>query len=89
MTARTFADLAPLTADQPQAVSAVDPGESLVLKGGIHGASRKRCWGEAPAHITAHGGMGGSRTRRSSGSPVPSAWPARSSGITTAASAVG
>ncbi|MEU4199439.1 DUF1707 domain-containing protein [Streptomyces sp. NPDC045470] len=60
LTAKTFADLAPLTADLPQAVSAADPGEALVLKGGIHGASRTGRW-EVPAHITAHGGMGGVR----------------------------
>ncbi|MFH8347022.1 DUF1707 domain-containing protein [Streptomyces sp. NPDC018045] len=60
LTAKTFADLAPLTADLPRAVSVVDPGEPLVLKGGFHGASRTGRW-EVPAHITAHGGMGGVR----------------------------
>ncbi|MEV5592589.1 DUF1707 domain-containing protein [Streptomyces sp. NPDC052496] len=60
LTAKTFADLAPLTADLPRAVSVTDPGEPLVLKGGFHGASRTGRW-EVPAHITAHGGMGGVR----------------------------
>ncbi|MFD7667976.1 DUF1707 domain-containing protein [Streptomyces sp. NPDC059788] len=60
LTAKTFADLAPLTADLPRSVSVADPGEPLVLKGGFHGAARVGRW-EVPAHITAHGGMGGVR----------------------------
>ncbi|OKI04605.1 hypothetical protein A6A06_07500 [Streptomyces sp. CB02923] len=60
LTAKTFADLAPLTADLPRSVSVLDPGEPLVLKGSFHGAARTGRW-EVPAHITAHGGMGGVR----------------------------
>ena len=39
LSARTHADLAPLTADLPRAFQP-DPGVTLVLKGGLHGASR-------------------------------------------------
>ncbi|RSN53372.1 MULTISPECIES: DUF1707 SHOCT-like domain-containing protein [Actinomadura] len=54
LTARTHADLAPLTADLPPVVAAAP----LVLKGGMHGAARTGRW-EVPPRITAHGGMGG------------------------------
>ncbi|MEN2419297.1 DUF1707 domain-containing protein [Streptomyces rimosus] len=60
LTAKTFADLAPLTADLPRSASVLDPGEPLVLKGGFHGAARTGRW-RVPARITAHGGMGGVR----------------------------
>ncbi|MEV5826511.1 DUF1707 domain-containing protein [Spirillospora sp. NPDC052242] len=54
LTARTHADLAPLTADLPPVVAA----SPLVLKGGVNGVARTGRW-EVPPHITAHGGMGG------------------------------
>ena len=59
LTAKTYADLAALTADLPPEPSA-DPGEPLRLKGGLHGAARTGRW-EVPAHITIYGGMGGAR----------------------------
>jgi hypothetical protein len=57
LTARTFADLAPLTADLPPAVppAATPP---LVLKGGMNGASRTGRW-TVPPRITVYGGAGG------------------------------
>jgi len=59
LSARTHADLAPLTADLPRAAQR-DPAEALVLKGGIHGASRSGRW-QVPARVVAHGGLGGVR----------------------------
>ncbi|MFG3252747.1 DUF1707 domain-containing protein [Streptomyces sp. NPDC048172] len=56
--AKTHAELAVLTADLPGS----PPAESLpplVLKGGMHGASRGPGRWEVPAHIVARGGMGG------------------------------
>jgi hypothetical protein len=54
LTAKTYADLDLLTADLPQP----DPGEPLVLKGGLNGEGRTGRW-QVPARITAYGGMGG------------------------------
>lgn len=59
LTAKTYADLAALTADLPPEPSA-DPGEPLLLKGGLHGAARTGRW-HVPARITVYGGMGGAR----------------------------
>ena len=59
LTAKTYADLAALTADLPPEPSA-EPGEPLLLKGGLHGAARTGRW-QVPAHITVYGGMGGAR----------------------------
>ena len=59
LTAKTYADLAALTADLPPEPSA-EPGEPLRLKGGLHGAARTGRW-PVPAHITIYGGMGGAR----------------------------
>ncbi|MEV0388822.1 DUF1707 domain-containing protein [Nonomuraea sp. NPDC050643] len=53
LNAKTYADLAPLTADLPQEV----PAEPLVLKGGLNGESRTGRW-RVPAQITVYGGMG-------------------------------
>lgn len=55
---KTHAELAVLTADLPRVV----PPESqppLVLKGGMHGASRGPGRWEVPGRMVAHGGMGG------------------------------
>ncbi|MFH9420964.1 DUF1707 domain-containing protein [Streptomyces sp. NPDC017529] len=60
LTAKTFADLAPLTADLPTGATLLGPGEPLVLRGGFHGVARTGRW-QVPAHVTAHGGMGGVR----------------------------
>jgi hypothetical protein len=54
LTAKTYDDLAPLTADLPPP----DPGQPLILKGGLHGAQRTGRW-QVPARITANGGLGG------------------------------
>ncbi|MFD5024626.1 DUF1707 domain-containing protein [Streptomyces sp. NPDC058373] len=59
LTAKTYGDLAPLTADLP-VPAALTPAPPLVLKGGMHGATRTGGW-KVPARITAHGGMGGVR----------------------------
>ncbi|MQA95701.1 MAG: DUF1707 domain-containing protein [Streptosporangiales bacterium] len=59
LTAKTFADLAPLTADLPP-VAPPDPGRPLVIKGGMHGAERSGRW-KVPARITVRGGMGGAK----------------------------
>jgi hypothetical protein len=59
LSAVTHADLAPLTADLPRAFLP-DRGVTLVLKGGIHGASRAGRW-QVPARVVAHGGIGGVR----------------------------
>ncbi|MDT0309247.1 DUF1707 domain-containing protein [Streptomyces sp. DSM 44917] len=56
LTATTRADLDSLTADLPPPPAELAP--PLVLKGGLHGASREGRW-TVPPHITAHGGMGG------------------------------
>ncbi|QFG23394.1 DUF1707 domain-containing protein [Actinomadura sp. WMMB 499] len=56
LTARTHADLEPLTADLPP----VAPSTPLVVKGGVHGVTRGGRW-EVPALITVHGGMGGAK----------------------------
>ncbi|MGN9844880.1 DUF1707 SHOCT-like domain-containing protein [Nonomuraea sp. H19] len=53
LNAKTYADLAPLTADLPPEI-AVEP---LVLKGGMNGAARTGRW-QVPAQITVYGGMG-------------------------------
>ncbi|MGW4801784.1 DUF1707 SHOCT-like domain-containing protein [Nonomuraea sp. NPDC004297] len=53
LNAKTYADLAPLTADLPQD----RPVEPLVLKGGMNGESRTGRW-RVPAQITVYGGMG-------------------------------
>ncbi|WP_235854976.1 DUF1707 SHOCT-like domain-containing protein [Nonomuraea aridisoli] len=53
LNAKTYADLAPLTADLPQEI----PPEPLVLKGGLNGESRTGRW-QVPAQITVYGGMG-------------------------------
>jgi Domain of unknown function (DUF1707) len=59
LTAKTYAELAPLTADLPPVVPP-DPGKPLVLHGGMHGARRAGRW-QVPASVTAYGGMGGVR----------------------------
>ncbi|MET9915977.1 DUF1707 domain-containing protein [Streptomyces sp. NPDC006435] len=53
LSARTHAELAPLTEDLGPVVTA----EPLVLKGGMHGASRSGRW-KVPPVIRAHAGMG-------------------------------
>lgn len=69
LTAKTFGDLEPLTADLPSDTApgvrpggppAVPPGDNapLILKGGIHGASRTGRW-HVPPRLAAFGGMGG------------------------------
>ncbi|WP_435108658.1 DUF1707 SHOCT-like domain-containing protein [Nocardiopsis synnemataformans] len=58
LNSRTHAELAVLTADLPRP----QPPESqppLVLKGGIHGASRGPGRWEVPRHVIAHGGIAG------------------------------
>ncbi len=57
LSAKTRAELGLLTADLPPEV-VPDPGEPLVLEGGLHGAKRVGRW-QVPGHVTAHGGMGG------------------------------
>jgi hypothetical protein len=59
LTAKTYGDLAALTVDLPP-VAPADPGEPLVIKAGLHGASRtgRR---HVPARVTVYGGMGGAR----------------------------
>ncbi|MGH3390823.1 MAG: DUF1707 SHOCT-like domain-containing protein [Actinomadura sp.] len=59
LTAKTYAELEPLTADLPP-VPPPDPGKPLVLRGGMHGAKRAGRW-QVPASVTAYGGMGGVR----------------------------
>ncbi|MBA0053963.1 DUF1707 domain-containing protein [Streptomyces sp. AJS327] len=56
--ARTQAELAALTVDlpRPRAPEELPP---LVLKGGMHGASRGPGVWEVPARVVAHGGWGG------------------------------
>jgi hypothetical protein len=55
LNAKTYADLAALTADLPPDVP-VDQGP-LVLKGGMNGAARSGRW-QVPARIAVYGGMG-------------------------------
>ncbi len=58
LNAKTYADLARLTADLPPDVPANQ--EPLVLKGGMHGVTRSGRW-EVPGHIIIHGGMGAAK----------------------------
>lgn len=58
LTSKTHAELAVLTADLPPLRSAASL-PPLVLKGGMHGASRGPGRWEVPGHVIAHGGMGG------------------------------
>ncbi|MEV5552020.1 DUF1707 domain-containing protein [Nonomuraea wenchangensis] len=53
--AKTYADLAPLTADLPPDVPVNQ--EPLVLKGGMHGVTRSGRW-DVPGRILVYGGMG-------------------------------
>ncbi|GAA2072790.1 hypothetical protein GCM10009801_25630 [Streptomyces albiaxialis] len=55
--AKTHGELAALTADLPQPPSAADM-PPLVLKGGMHGASRGPGRWEVPGRVIARGGMG-------------------------------
>jgi hypothetical protein len=57
LTARTYADLAPLTADLPGPVAPPERPPTVV-KGGFHGGERTGRW-EVPREIEVHGGMGG------------------------------
>lgn len=57
--ARTYADLAALTADLPSAAPP-EPVPPLVVKGGMHGVKRVGSW-KVPPRIVASGGMGGVR----------------------------
>ncbi|WP_406093877.1 DUF1707 domain-containing protein [Streptomyces sp. NBC_01013] len=56
LTAKTHAELAPLTDD----LGPAEPGsgEPLTLRGGIHGAQRRGRW-KVPPRIEAYGGLGG------------------------------
>ncbi|MFE9250512.1 DUF1707 domain-containing protein [Streptomyces sp. NPDC007088] len=62
--ARTYGELAPLTADLPGRHApgplAASSGEPLVLRGGMHGQERAGDW-TVPARIVARGGLGGVR----------------------------
>ncbi|WP_285568531.1 DUF1707 domain-containing protein [Streptomyces sp. RTGN2] len=58
LTAKTYAELAPLTDDLGPVT--LDAGEPLTLRGGIHGASRTGGW-KVPPRIVAYGGLGGVR----------------------------
>ncbi|MCT2588818.1 DUF1707 domain-containing protein [Streptomyces sp. N2-109] len=55
---KTHAELAVLTADLPRLHSS-ESRPPLVLKGGMHGASRGPGRWEVPGHVVARGGMGG------------------------------
>ena len=57
LTAKTYADLAPLTADLPPVVPPA-PAPPMVVKGGVQGASRTGRW-TVPSRITAYGGVAG------------------------------
>ncbi|MFJ9886002.1 DUF1707 domain-containing protein [Streptomyces sp. NPDC091287] len=67
LTAKTHGELATLTADLPTprsssatvSASAAESRAPLVLKGGLHGASRGPGRWEVPGHVIAHGGLGG------------------------------
>ncbi|MEU1211834.1 DUF1707 domain-containing protein [Streptomyces sp. NPDC005791] len=58
LTAKTHAELAVLTEDLPRPVLP-ESRPPLVLKGGMHGASRGPGLWEVPGRVVAHGGMGG------------------------------
>ncbi|WP_393059795.1 DUF1707 domain-containing protein [Streptomyces sp. LN549] len=58
LTAKTHAELAPLTDDLGPVV--LESDEPLVLKGGIHGVTRTGRW-KVPPRILAYGGLGGVR----------------------------
>ncbi|WP_433370896.1 DUF1707 SHOCT-like domain-containing protein [Streptosporangium sp. CA-115845] len=51
LSAKTYADLAPLAADLPPVVPP-DSGRPLVLKGGMHGAARVGRW-QVPTKVIA------------------------------------
>lgn len=57
LTAKTYGELAPLTADLAPVIPA-HAREPLVLKGGLNGVSRTGRW-QVPVRITVYGGMGG------------------------------
>ncbi|MDT0396480.1 MULTISPECIES: DUF1707 domain-containing protein [Streptomyces] len=56
---KTYAELAVLTADLPRVSSAGEELPPLVLKGGMHGASRGPGRWEVPGRVIAHGGLAG------------------------------
>ncbi|MEU2895072.1 MULTISPECIES: DUF1707 SHOCT-like domain-containing protein [unclassified Streptomyces] len=58
LTSKTYAELAVLTADLPKQQPAGDL-PPLVLKGGLHGASRGPGRWEVPGHVIAQGGLAG------------------------------
>ncbi|MFD7530337.1 DUF1707 domain-containing protein [Streptomyces sp. NPDC059849] len=58
LSAKTYAELAPLTEDLVPIEVAT--GEPLVLKGGVHGMTRSGVW-KVPPVIRAQGGIGGVR----------------------------
>ncbi|WP_380284532.1 DUF1707 domain-containing protein [Kitasatospora purpeofusca] len=58
LTSKTHGELAVLTADLPRPKPA-ESAQPLVLKGGMSGASRGPGRWEVPAHVIAHGGLGG------------------------------
>lgn len=58
LTAKTYDELDALTADLPRRETAADL-PPLVLKGGLHGASRGPGRWEVPGRVVAHGGMAG------------------------------
>lgn len=58
LTAKTHAELASLTADLPTLESAASP-TTMVVKGGVFGASRGPGRWEVPGHVIARGGTGG------------------------------
>ncbi|MEV0613477.1 DUF1707 domain-containing protein [Nonomuraea sp. NPDC050404] len=58
LNAKTYADLARLTADLPPDVPADQ--EPLLLKGGMNGVTRSGRW-EVPGRITVYGGMGSAK----------------------------
>ncbi|MBT3152256.1 DUF1707 domain-containing protein [Streptomyces sp. CHD11] len=58
LTSKTYAELAVLTADLPQQQPAADL-PPLVLRGGLHGASRGPGRWEVPGHVVAQGGLAG------------------------------
>lgn len=58
LSARTYAELAPLTEDLVPIEVAL--GEPLVIKGGMHGVKRSGVW-KVPPVIRVQGGMGGVR----------------------------
>ncbi len=59
LTSKTYAELAVLTADLPGQDPAVADRPPLVVRGGLHGASRGPGRWEVPGHVIAHGGMAG------------------------------